>query len=90
MSNFLRILSIPVLVAVLAAGSGCGPATVSLGVDDGGYNGYHYGSRRVPLDYFYYDNYYDGMVDQDYVCYGDYWYYHGQDTPYYYDDPYWW
>ncbi len=86
MSHLLRLLSIPVLVAALMFGTGCGPATFSVGVSDN----YRYGQRRLPLNYFYYDDYYDGMWKDDYVCYDGSWYYHGQDTPYYYDDPYYW
>jgi len=89
MSYYLRLLSIPILAAVLFASTSCGPATVTVG-NDGYYdNQYYYGARRLPLDYFYYNDYYDGMQYQDYVVYGDYWYYHGEDTPYY-DDPYVW
>ncbi|MDQ3023714.1 MAG: hypothetical protein M3R04_04900 [bacterium] len=87
MSYFMRLLSIPVLIAMLWLGTGCGPAGFSVGVTDG----YRYGDRRLPRDYFYADDYYDGYWYQDYVCYDDSWYYQGQDTPYYYDyDPYWW
>jgi hypothetical protein len=80
------MISIPVIAAVLFFSAGCGPATVTVGANDG----YYYGARRLPQSYFYYDDYYDGLWYDDYVCYGDYWYYHGEDTPYYYDDPYWW
>lgn len=87
MSYLQRLISIPVLIAVLLLGSGCSGATWTVGVSDG----YRYGARRLPLSYFYVDNYYNGYWHQDYVCYGDYWYYQGYDTPYYYDyDPYWW
>jgi hypothetical protein len=90
MSNLVRMISIPVLAAVLFFSAGCGPATVSVGGGDGYYDDYRYGDRRLPLGYFYYTDYYDGMWNDDYVCYGDSWYYHGYDTPYYYDDPYYW
>jgi hypothetical protein len=87
MSYYMRILSIPVLIAMLWLGGGCAGAAYSIGVEDG----YYYGARRLPLDYFYVDSYYDGYWYQDYVCYNDGWYYQGYDTPYYYDyDPYWW
>jgi hypothetical protein len=88
MSYLVRILSIPLIAAVVFFSAGCGPATVSVG---GGYNdGYRYGDRRLPVSYFYYDDYYDGLWHDDYVCYDDAWYYQGYDTPYYYDDPYYW
>ena len=91
MNYLVRLLSIPVLAAVLFFGAGCGPATVAVGAHDGYYDdNYYYGARRLPLNYFYTDYYYDGLWYDDYVCYGDYWYYHGYDTPYYYDDPYTW
>jgi hypothetical protein len=89
MNNFMRMLSIPVLVAMLWLGTGCTGAALSVGVGNG--YGHHYGDRRLPYDYFYYDDYYDGMWDRDYVYYDDGWYYQGYDTPYYYDyDPYVW
>ena len=87
MSYLVRILSIPVLAAVLYFSAGCGPATVTVGASN---DGYYYGAHRLPRSYFWADDYYDGLWYDDYVCYGDYWYYHGEDTPYYYDDPYTW
>ena len=60
MSYLVRMISIPLIAAVLFLSAGCGPATVTVGAGNDGYSNYRYGDRRLPLDYFYYDNYYDG------------------------------
>jgi hypothetical protein len=84
MGNLSRLLLWVSLVLTLLCSAGCG--SVAVGVGDG----YYYGSRRLPLDYFYAPYYYDGLWYRDYVVYDGYWYYEGSGTPYYYDDPYWW
>jgi len=84
MSKYLRILSIPLALAALLL-AGCGPATIGVGVSDG----YYYGAHRLPRDYFYEPDYYDGLWYQDYVMYDGSWYYQGDGTPYAYDSYTW-
>jgi hypothetical protein len=82
-----RVLAALALTIALFV-TGCSGVSVGVGYNDD----YYYGARRLPLNYFYYDNYYDGLIYNDYVCYDDYWYYQGYGTPYdyYWDDPYTW